>query len=443
MRKSTKLKKAFKRQLWNEKKRQFKNSAGESVISLSGDERRFYNWIGVDYENTPKEALSQTTYYTCLKMLSETMGKMPLKEYQRTNNGLEQRITPTLRLLTTNPNPYMTSTTFWTWNEYCCQHYGNAYVWIDSTLSEFKIGGSYKINAFYPMEPYNVQVMRDRKGLFGTRNCLYYLYSNPYTGEQRLFPSDQVLHFKTWFTKNGYEGLAVRDILKETIDGASYAEAYESGLYRDGMTAKMALQYGGSLDDERIKEVQKKFADKLSGSQAAGKVIAIPAAFNLVPLNQSMVDADFADLRKYSALQIAAAMGVKNSALNNYESSKYASVETENMAFLDTFGYRLKMYEDELNSKLLTPMEYEQGYYFKFNVDALLRTDAKTRYENMKTGIDGGFIMPNEARDKIDLPHAEGGDRLYINGSYIPLTEAGAAYKTSTDGGKTNENSRD
>ena len=34
-----------------------------------------------------KKAVAEVTYYTCLKMLSETMGKLPLKYYQQTERG--------------------------------------------------------------------------------------------------------------------------------------------------------------------------------------------------------------------------------------------------------------------------------------------------------------------------------------------------------------------
>lgn len=45
----------------------------ESVDTAS---EKLLQWLGIDTDK-PK-ALSETTYFTCLKVLSETMGKMPL-----------------------------------------------------------------------------------------------------------------------------------------------------------------------------------------------------------------------------------------------------------------------------------------------------------------------------------------------------------------------------
>lgn len=443
MKKSTKQKKKAKKELKNS----VKNSASNPSVSMR--DREFLDWLGVDAENTPKKALSQATYFTCLKVLSEAMGKLPLKLYRKTKDGvIKQSITDTLRLLSLQPNPYMTATVFWTLCEMLCQHYGNAFVWIDGAFNAAgKYGGKYEIRGFYPMHPDNVSIMvddvnNDGKGLFGTTGRLYYQYTNPNSGEQVIFRDYQVLHFKTWCTEDGIMAKSVREILRDTIAGASAALDCENNLYKNGMTAKMAMQYSGQLDDERVREVQKKFADKLSGSQAVGKIIAVPAAFNLIPLNSSFTDNQFIDLRKFSALQIAAAFGIKPGHLNSYEFSKYASSEYEALAFLtDTLAYRIKMYEDEINAKLLLPDEYKRGFYYKFNEKALLRTDSKTQSEILKNYTTGCVYTTNDARDVLDMSHVEGGDVPLVNGSYVPLTQAGAAY-ASKNGGKTNEDNK-
>lgn len=48
--------------------------------------------------------------------------------------------------------------------------------------------------------------------------------------------------------------------------------------------------------------------------------------------------------------------------------------------------------------------------------------------EYLRNGVVGMIIKPNEARRKLDMEDAEGGDVLLANGSIVPLTMAGAAY---------------
>jgi phage portal protein BeeE len=79
----------------------------------------------------------------------------------------------------------------------------------------------------------------------------------------------------------------------------------------------------------------------------------------------------------------------------------------------------LKQYEEEVNYKLLSDDEVEEGLYFKMNEKVLLRTDSKTQMEILKEGINNGIETVNEARRKLDLMDMEGGDVLIVNGTYV------------------------
>lgn len=159
-------------------------------------------WLGIDSRN--KNLISEVTYYTCMKMLSETMGKLPLKYYQETERGrIRAEPDEMTRLLTIRPNPIMTPTTMWSAVEMNCQHYGNAFVWIRRTFERKKYGGTYKPLDLWLMQSSYVTVLMDDVGIFGGKGKLYYQYSDPKSGEQYLFKSEDVMHFKTWYSLDG------------------------------------------------------------------------------------------------------------------------------------------------------------------------------------------------------------------------------------------------
>lgn len=141
-----------------------------------------------------------------------------------------------------------------------------------------------------------------------------------------------------------------------------------------------ALQYTGDLDKQKRLALQKEYNSLLTGAKNAGKVVAVPVGMTLQPLSTTLADAQYAELKKYSALQIAAAFGIKPNQLNNYDKSSYSNSETQQLAFLiDTMSYRLTQYEQEINYKCLSDQQRKEGYYYKFNEKALLRTDSKTQ----------------------------------------------------------------
>ena len=77
---------------------------------------------------------------------------------------------------------------------------------------------------------------------------------------------------------------------------------------------------------------------------------------------------------------------------------------------------------------MLPDEDADDGYYYKFNEKVLFRTDSKTQMEYLRNAVNGMIMKPNEARRKLDMEDAEGGDVLLANGSIVPLTMAGAAY---------------
>lgn len=401
-------------------KREPKN---RTTIGLNDE--KLLEWLGI--KGPINRPMSEVTYFTCLKMLSETLGKMPIKFYAKGRKEAEPN--DVYRLLKYRPNPIMTPTTFWTAVENNRNHYGNAYVWIQSEFKRKKYGGEYKVKGLWVMSTTDVTVIVDDKGVFGGKGELYYWYQDKYSGESYFFNQDQVMHFKTSTTFDGITGASVRDVLKNTIDGALASQNFKNNLYEGGLTARAALQYTGDLDPKKEKALIAKFEKYATGVNNAGKFIPVPIGMKIEPLSISLTDSQYYELSKYTALQIAGAFGIKPNQINDYEKSSYSNSEMQQLSFyVDTELYNLKNYEEEINYKLLDPSEIEEGKYFKFNESVILRTDAKTQAEILRKYVQNGIRRPNEARELLDLPDAEGGDDLMCNGNFIKLTQLGMNY---------------
>ena len=411
---------------WIKRRFNMKNS-----VDLNSEE--FAEWLGLRTVNT--SILSEVTYFTCLKMLSETLGKLPVKFYQSTEDGVKKAdSTKVFELLRTRPNPQMTPTTFWTTVENNRNHKGNGFVWIQRKFVKEKYGGRIETLSLWPMQSDRVSLLRDDKGIFGDKGRMYYQYEDKYINETYVFKQDDVMHFKTWLSFDGYSGESVQNILKHTITGALESQKFMNNLYEQGLTASMALQYTGDLDNTRLVKLREKYESYLTGAKNAGRIVPVPVGMQLQPLNVSLTDSQFFELKKYSSLQIAAAFGIKPNQINDYEKSSYSNSESQQLSFLvDTMLYVLKGYEEEINYKLLTEKERKNGYYFKFNEKVLLRADSKTQSEMLKNYVQGSIYTPNEAREYLDKNKNEFGDKLIANGSVIPLEMIGTQYKKGSD----------
>lgn len=397
--------------------------------SVDMQSQELLEWLGI--AGTSKKIVSEVTYFTCLKMLSETLGKMPLKFRQDTDKGVQRvKSNKVHKLLRTRPNALMTPSIFWATVEQNRNHYGNAYVWIRRKFKRNKYGGVEEIQDLWIMPSENVQVLIDDQGYFGAKGRMWYLYTDKYSKEQYVFNSDEVMHFKTSYSFDGILGVPVREILKSTVEGGLESQNFMNNLYKSGLTAKAVLEYTGDLDQTAKERLIKGFEDFANGSKNSGKIIPVPLGMKLVPLDIKLTDSQFFELKKFNALQIAGAFGIKPNQLNDYDKSSYSNSEMQQLSFyVDTVLFILKQYEEELNYKLLSKDEIEQGYHFKFNEKVILRTDSKTQMEILSKGVNNGLIMPNEGRDELGYPSEEGGDVLVMNGNYIPITDVGKQYR--------------
>ena len=399
-------------------KRNKSADAGESM-SLN----QLLQFLGV--HNVEGDALSEATYFACLKVLSESIGKLPLKIQQHTEKqGIRvAREHLFYRMLNERPNRFMTASVFWGTMEQCRNHYGNGYAWIDTRDIEHP--------QLWLMNPESVQVVYDNARKLADVPDVYYRYSTP--SGTVVFGSEEVIHVKSHNTVDGLVGVSVREQLASTIQGNIKAQKLLNRMTDSGMTAKAVLQYTGSLSDANVQTLKEQIENYMKGdlnSKDSKNVIPMPWGYTLTPLNMKLADSQFLELRQYSALQIASAFGVKPYQVGDYTKSSYASAEAQQLSFLvDTLLYIVKQYEEEIGYKLLTDQEEADGYHSKFNTGVLLRADQKTQVETLTSAVSNFLYTPNEAREKLDLPAKEGGDQLIGNGSTVPLTAVGIQWQ--------------
>jgi HK97 family phage portal protein len=411
-----------------------KSIENRDINGYSNEE--FFRLLGIPIGSVDKSKLSEITYFTCCKLLSESVAKLGLKLYREKDKGKEKATDHYLyNLLKLRPNIYQSSWNFWSTIEFNKNHYGNSYVYIDTNAKGRNAG---KIKGLYILPSESVQIWVDDAGIISRDNAIWYIYKDK-TGKEYKINHQQILHFKTSVTSDGgIAGLSVQDILKTSIENAQYGQNFINNYFKQGLFAKGLLQYTGDIegkDGSAIKTMQKKFESMASGISNAGRILPVPLGFSFSTINTSMTDAQFLELNKYTALNIAAAFGIKPSQINNLERSTHSNIEFEQLSFyIDTLLSTLTMYEQELSYKLLTNSEINNGYFFKFNVDSILRADTKTRFEAYGLAIEKGWLSPNEVREKEDLSPKNNADDLICNGNMQKVQDVGALYKDPVSG---------
>jgi len=385
------------------------------------------NWLGIstdDLEIRGTKSLKEITVYTCIKILAETLGKLPLKIYQDSEGirkAPEHYLYPLLKL---RPNPYMSATDFWKCLEVQRNVHGNSYAWLDIVSNGRNAG---QIQGIYPLDSTRMQIYVDDVGLISNKQSVWYVFTDLMGNQYKLKETD-LLHFKGLST-NGLSGLSTIETLKSTIENAKAAGNFLNNSYKNGMQSAGIINYVGDLSPAAEDTFKENFERMSSGLKNANRVSLLPIGYQYQSMALKLTDAQFLENTRLTLQQLTAAFGIKPHQVNDQSKTSYASTSEANREFYtDTLLAILTMYEQELTYKLFLNSEIVKGYYAKFNADVIMRGDMKSRYDAYAIGVQNGFKTPNEVRALEEDPPIEGGDCLYVNGNVVPLANAGVAY---------------
>jgi HK97 family phage portal protein len=377
---------------------------------------------------TERSAMQMTAVYACVRILSEAIAGLPLHMYRyKEDGGKEKAIDhPLYLLLHDEPNPEMSSFVF---RETLMTHlllWGNAYAQIIRN-------GKGEIVALYPLMPNKMQVSRDERGR------LFYTYQKsqeelPKDNRQTvvLDPSD-VLHIPG-LGFDGLVGYSPIAMAKNAIGLAIATEEYGSKFFANGATPSGVLEHPGTIKDpERLRESWQK---TFGGSRNSNKTAILEEGLKYKPISISPNEAQFLETRKFQINEIARIFRVPPHMIGDLEKSSFSNIEQQSLEFVKyTLDPWVVRWEQALHRILLKPDE-KPVFFFKFNVDGLLRGDYQSRMSGYAVGIQNGFMSPNDVREleNMDLIPDELGGNLYMtNGNLCPLSMAGAAYKKSIE----------
>lgn len=134
----------------------------------------------------------------------------------------------------------------------------------------------------------------------------------------------------------------------------------------------------------------------------AGETAVLGAGLDYKALMLTPAEAQWLESQKFSTTSIARWFGIparQMLAAVDGNSLTYMNAGAEDIAFN---RYTLMRYLREAEAVMTDILP--RGQDARFNVDALLRADTKTRYEAHKVGIDAGFLSKEEARAIEGLP---------------------------------------
>jgi len=333
-------------------------------------------------------ALTIAAVYTAVRIIGGTIGSLPLFVYRRTDGGgrelaLRHWAYP---LLHDSPNEYHTA---FTWLEMMLAH---LLLWGDS-FNRIEWLGNGSAGALYPLMPWDVDVKLTSKG------AKFYQVRLP-DGREDL-PDDEVLHVPG-LTYDGLRGLSVIGKMRDSLGLAKAAENLAGSFFANGAKPGWNLQVPGRMSETAQQNLTKSIAERFAHKDALGVLVTEEGSKLIGPLTMPFRDAQFIEMRKFQRFEVFGWYGVPPHLAGDVEkaSSWGTGIEQMDIGYAKhTIRPWCVRIEQEVNRKL-----FARGsqLYCKFNLDALMRGDFKSRMEGLQIAIGRPWLTPNEGRELED-----------------------------------------
>lgn len=205
-------------------------------------------------------------------------------------------------------------------------------------------------------------------------------------------PDGVIAHLRYLTIENEALGLGPLQAARRGLEGMVKLNRYADNLFTEGGVPSGILSTDQPLTQDQADAAARTWETK----QHLGKTAVLGQGLTYKPTAITPTDLQWLDSQKWSVTRVARLFGVPPSKLAigvDGASMTYQNVEQAALdAMRDTLMGYLSPIEDQLTALL------PRGQHARFNLDAVLRPDTKTRYEAHEIGIRAGFLTPDEVR---------------------------------------------
>jgi HK97 family phage portal protein len=359
---------------------------------------------------TEESALRSSPVWAGVSTLSRDIAKLPLVLYRNLSNGgkepfKEHRL---YRVLKDEPNPEMTSYKFRETMQALCLLYGNAY-------AEIVFNNSGQAAGMYPILPTRVTPIRD-----GVSGRLQYRIRNS-NGGQTILPADRMIHLSS-LSLDGVIGQSIVEHARESLALGLAAETFGATFFGNGTTFGGVVSYPMALSPEQRASIADAIDAVHQGVNRAHKNLILGGNATYTPRGTNPNEAQFLETRKFQINEVARWLTMPPHKLGDLENAHFTNIEEQEIQYyVGTVSGWLKMWEQELSRKLISPLEYSQQT-IEHNLEGVLRGDSAKRSEfYTKMFQIGAFSINRILRLENQNPIGPEGDQHFVPLNMVPV----------------------
>jgi HK97 family phage portal protein len=348
-------------------------------------------FFGVD------EALGLPALYSCVRLLADSLASLPIKTYMKQPTGAG----PTIRY--SGPSIFdkpSVSGTVYDWMFQCMTSLllqGNAWGLITG-----RDGYGFPTGIEW-ISPEDVCVIDDELQPWNPLRSTIYVYG-------RQMGRDELFHIKAFSVPGRTEGISPLRAFALTVTSGLEAERYGTDWYKSGGFPPGTFQNNEiEIDAAQAAEIRSALVSSLRRREP----LVYGRDWDYKPVVVPPSESQFLQATQMNATQIAAVYGLPPDRVggNRGDSLTYNTVEMSTLQIIEALRPWLVRLETAFFDII------PANRYVRFNTDALLKTDLRTRTEIYAQQRAFGMKTVDEIRDEEDLPPMPG----QAGGEVIPL----------------------
>jgi HK97 family phage portal protein len=372
-------------------------SAGGSGISTPGggpESDFWYEPLGRPGGGPVNEdvALSIGAVMCCVRLLCDTTASLPLPVYKRLSKGERQRDDENgWAKLLRRPNLGQTD---WDWR---AQQMG----WLALRGASYSriVGGNGRGLPNGELRP----LVLDRLSQFlQPDGSIFYRYHHPTGGIEDLV-QDEVLAFRG-LTLDGVRPVSVVKYAADSMYMAKAMAEHGTALFNNSAQPGGLLTYDGVLDEPMRNNVRRAWELTHGGPRNAGKIAVLEDGMKWQQVGLTSEDAEFLASRKFQVNEIARWFRIPPHMVGDLERATFANIEHQSIEFV---VYCLRPWLTMMETAINTHLIGDSQYFAEFLIDGLLRGDSATRTAVYRSGLNDGWMTPNEVRRLENLPRSD------------------------------------
>lgn len=355
---------------------------------------------------TAESALGIITVLRGTALIAGAVAGLPLKAYDRAT--AEEKPNPALDVEVGDD-----ATPFDLW-ETTLAHmvlWGNAY--------HYKVRNQAgQVVHLQPIHPSRVDVTIDTD----TARTVGLPWVKKFTVDGKSFwTSRDIMHLPCLST-DGIKGIDPITKARQALGIALAGDKAAAKFYGNGFMLGGILTTDQELADDRALALKRRWQAMVGGLDNAHETAVLDRGAKYQPLAMPPATAQFLESRRFQVTEIARWLGIPGWMLNDQEKSTSwgTGMEQQFTMFVQlTLKPYLQRIEQRVTREVLLLPKQQKA---EFKVEGLLRGDSKARAAFYASGIQHGWLVPNEPRRLENLPPVPWGDE-----PYRPFNESAAA----------------